>query len=102
MERRRKAFILLLVFCSMVVSLSETGIVKADTTIYIKQSGDVESTELIERDGNIYRFTGNIYSPIIVERNHIIIDGDSYTLEGSKSGIAINLTTSNVTVQEPH
>lgn len=99
----------------MLISVTEGGIVKADTkiyinsnedadtTIYIKQSGDIESTELIERDGNVYRFTGNIYAPIIVERNNIVIDGDGYTLGGgARVGVAINLTTSNVTVKNIH
>lgn len=99
MDEKRKVLVLLLIFCSLLVSVTKVGIVKADTTIYIKQSGDIESTELIERDGDVYRFTGDINVPIIVERNNIVIDGNGYTLDGPRAGVAINLTTSNVTVK---
>jgi len=57
---------------------------------------------LIERDGDVYRFTGDINVPIIVERNNIVIDGNGYTLDGPKSGVAINLTTSNVAFKNIH
>jgi nitrous oxidase accessory protein NosD len=86
----------------MLVSFPEIGTVKADTTIYIRPNGDIESTGLIERNGDVYRFTCVIYSPIIIERNNIVLDGGGYTLEGSSIGVAINLTTSNVTVKNIH
>ena len=91
----------IILLVSLVVAL-EIGTVKADTTICIKQSGEIQSTDLIKRDGNVYLFTSDIYFPIVVERNNIILDGNGYTLEGFGSGWAINLTTSNVTVRNLH
>jgi nitrous oxidase accessory protein NosD len=99
LEKSGATFILLLVFGSLLVSFPEIGVVKADTTVYIKPDGEIKSTGLIERNGDVYTFTGNIYAPVVIERNNIILDGDSYTLEGSTIGVAINLTTSNVTVK---
>lgn len=102
LERSGAVFVLLLVFCSLLVLVPEIGVVKADTTVYIRPNGEVESTDLIERNGDVYTFTGNIYAPIVIERNNIIIDGAGYTLEGTKFWDAINLTTNNVTVKNIH
>ena len=92
----------LLISCLVFFSISEVGVVKAESTIYINQNGEIESTDLIERNGNLYRFKGNISAPIVVERNGIIIDGNGYSLQGSGYGCALNLTTSNVTVKNIH
>lgn len=66
--------------------------VKATGTIYIRADGSVEGTDKIQRDGDIYSFTDNINDSIIVERNNIMIDGNGYTLQGTGSGTAINLS----------
>jgi parallel beta-helix repeat protein len=67
--------------------------------IYIRSDGNVEGTNLIERNGNVYTFKGDIgsvdwddyyafkensvYSQgIVVERDNIIINGAGYTLTG--------------------
>lgn len=92
----------LLISCLVFFLISGMGVVKADTTIYINQSGEIESTDLIERNGNLYRFKANIFAPIVVERNDIIIDGNGYSLQGSGNGYALNLTTNNVTVKNIH
>jgi uncharacterized protein YxeA len=55
---------------------------KASETIYIRATGDVEGTDKIERDGDLYTFTDNINDSIVVERNNIIIDGAGFTMEG--------------------
>lgn len=54
--------------------------VKASGTIYIRADGSVEGTDKIQRDEDIYTFTNDIYDKIVVERSHIIIDGNGYTL----------------------
>ena len=68
--------------------------------IYIRSNGTVEGTDLIQRNGDTYTFTGDIggvnwidywayretstYSQgILVERDNIIIDGAGYNLTGS-------------------
>jgi parallel beta-helix repeat protein len=64
-------------------------------TIYIKSDGSVEGTDLIERNGNVYTFKGDIgvynqtisantyLGGIVVERDNIVIDGAGYKLTGS-------------------
>jgi len=58
--------------------------VKAETgTIYIRPDGSVDPpTAPIQRDGDIYTFTDNIYDSIVIERNNIRIDGAGYILQG--------------------
>ncbi|MHA1209852.1 MAG: right-handed parallel beta-helix repeat-containing protein, partial [Candidatus Freyarchaeota archaeon] len=47
-----------------------------------------------------YNFTGNIYEPIVVTADNIVIDGRGYTLQGSGSGCGFNLTgRKNVTIK---
>ena len=69
-------------------------------TIFIKSNGRIEpSTAPIQRSGETYTLTGNINRQIVLEKNNIILDGLGYTLQGSGSGVAINMTCSNVTIQ---
>jgi len=57
--------------------------VKARGTIYIRPNGSVDPpTAPIQRDGDIYTFTDNIYDSIVIERSNIIINGAGYTLQG--------------------
>ena len=78
----------------------DVGFVGAGGTIYIRADGSVEGTNKIQRDGDVYTFTGNIFDEIVVERSNIIIDGDGYTLQGSGSGIGFYwYDINNVTIQ---
>jgi parallel beta-helix repeat protein len=57
--------------------------------------------------GDTYTFTGDIYSPyvldksaIAVERDNIVLDGAGYSLQGVGNGIGINVTSrSNATIE---
>ena len=81
------------------------------TAIYINSDGSVTGTSMIQRDGDIYRLTGNTYdSPITVLRNNIVLDGEGFSLQGSGgwgiAGVAgvevkaaINLTCGDVIVR---
>ena len=76
--------------------------VEADgTTIFIRADGSVEGTTHISSVDNItYTFTDNFYDEIVVERDNIVIDGADYTLQGTGSGVGLNLTArSNVTIK---
>ena len=61
-----------------------------------------ETTLYISSD---YTFTHDIYEPIVVNADNIVIDGNGYTLQGAGSGYGFNLngrsnvTIKNVTVQ---
>jgi hypothetical protein len=64
--------------------------------IYIRSNGNVEpATAPIERDGNIYKLTGNIIMhTIVIQRDNIVLDGSNYLIEGNKSwmGLAPNFS----------
>jgi len=69
-------------------------------TIYIRSDGIVEGTDKIQRNGNVYIFTGNIYDSLVVERDNIVVDGRGYTLQGTGTDNGIDLSErKNVTVK---
>ncbi|MCW4006287.1 MAG: hypothetical protein NWF04_06815 [Candidatus Bathyarchaeota archaeon] len=56
-------------------------------TVKILPDGSLEPTTYpIQRYGNVYTFTGNVYASIIVDCDNIVIDGSGYTLEGTYNG----------------
>jgi len=83
-----ETLVLLLILCSVLVTLPNIGIVEASGTIYIRADGSIEGTDKIQRDGNVYTFTDNIYQPLVVEKENIIIDGAGHTIEGPHNGLA--------------
>ena len=103
---RRVALVLFLILCFAIVSLPEIGIVKAEGTIYIRADGTVEGTDKIQKDGNVYTFTGDIFDSIVVEKDDVVIDGAGYSLQGNGSGYGIYLihrsyvTIRNVEIEE--
>ncbi len=40
----------------------------------------------IQRNGDVYTFTDNVYARIVVDRDNIVIDGAGYTLQGNYNG----------------
>lgn len=87
MGEQKTAFILFLILCFIVVCVSQYGLVKAQEplNLTIKPDGSVEpDTDLLERNGNIYTFKGNIFGTIMVQKDSIIIDGEGHTLRGRK------------------
>jgi parallel beta-helix repeat protein len=75
--------------------------------ICIEESGEVDPANApISRNGNIYTLTNNIFvnstDGIIIERNDIILDGMSFTLNGTglvnSTGIYLS-SVSNVTIE---
>ena len=76
--------------------------VNASGTIYIRADGNIypPTANITSMDNITYVFTDNNYDGIVVERNHIVIDGAGYTLQGTgtDSGIVM-LHRNNVTVK---
>jgi parallel beta-helix repeat protein len=80
--------------------------------IFINADGSVSGTSTIQRNGNLYHLTGNIYdSPLVVLCNNIVLDGEGFVLRGAggwgipglagrETTAAINLTCTNVTVRD--
>jgi len=57
---------------------------KASGTIYIRADGSIDpATAPIQRVGDVYIFTANIYDEIVMERENIVVDGLGYALQGT-------------------
>lgn len=105
------AIALVLLLC--LTSSASVQSIKSQSTnsIYIRPDGSISGTSEIQHKGNLYTLTGNINDQIlVVECNNIVVDGGSFTLQGAggwgvagvagkESSAAINLTCSNVTIQ---
>lgn len=78
--------------------------VRASGTIYIRVDGSIDPpTAPIQRDGDLYTFTDNIYDSIVIERNNMTLDGAGYTVYGPghfKKSEGLTLSgRSNVTIK---
>jgi len=77
--------------------------VQANGTIYIRADGSIDppTANISTADNVTYTFLDNNYDSIVVERDNIVIDGASYTLQGAGSGNGIVLSgRSNVTLRD--
>lgn len=84
--RRKTVFVMLLVLLVFGILMTTFNIqpVEASGTVYINADGSISPpTTPIQRDGEIYTFTANISDSIVVEKDNIVIDGASHTLQGS-------------------
>jgi hypothetical protein len=82
-----------LILFSVVLAVSFSADTTKFQTIRILADGSVEpSSAPIQRDGNTYYFTGNVYasphvqSAFVVEKDNIVINGAGYTLQGTFNG----------------
>jgi len=101
------SFVFLLFSTAVVIGFVRP--VVAEETIYIRPDGTVEGTDKIQRDGNAYTFTDNIFNQsIIVERDNIVVDGAGYTLQGTEvedsRGVSLyersNITIKNIKIKK--
>ena len=107
MKRAALALILImLILFSAVIAIQFTNsvTVQAYSAITIKSEGNMEGTDKIQRNGNVYTLTDDIInSTITVTCNNVVLDGSGFTLHGPTGWVngigAINLTCSNVTVK---
>lgn len=92
------AFLLLVAVFGVVLSVP---LVRGSGTISIRADGSIDPpTAPIQRVGDYYTFTANIYDSIIIERNNIVVDGAGYTVQGAGSWAGIDLEErSNVTIK---
>ena len=92
--------VLLLSLCALLLAAPIVGSAEANGTVYIRADGTVEGTDKIQRDERVYTFTGNIYGPMVVEKDGVVVDGAGYSLQGTGIGTGINLSgRTNVTVK---
>ena len=101
--KKSSSFILIILLCFVVVFIPQIAIVKAQNSIYIKEDGSVEGTNLIHQDGDIYTLLGNIYDKgLVVEKSDIVINGNGHTISTPPSvdGYNVVLTQlNNVTIK---
>lgn len=84
---------LTLLLTSMLTLASNIQTAGASGTIYIRADGSVDPPSApIERNGDVYTFTSDIYDSIVVERDGITINGNGHLLQGTGSGRGIDLT----------
>ena len=95
------AIVLTLLLTSMLTLAFNLQPVRATGTVYIRADGSIDPpTAPIQRNGDTYTLTDNINDSIVVEKNHTIIDGSGYVLQGFGSGDGFHLScVSNVTIQ---
>ena len=80
--------------------------VDASGTIYIRADGSIEppTADITRDEFNVtYTFNGSNYETIVIERDNIILDGASFTLQvGSADGIILdhrrNVTVKNLNI----
>jgi len=98
---KKTALALLLVLMLSVSLLCSLSIhsVEADVTatIYIRADGTVEGTDKIQRVGDVYTFTADIYDSIVVERDNVVLNGAGYRLkgDGNENGITLSDISNN-------
>jgi hypothetical protein len=68
------------------------AIAQTSESILIKDDGSIEGTNKIQRNENIYTFTGNISGTIQVKKSNIVIDGAGFTLNGN-NGTGIDISS---------
>ena len=91
-------FLMLVNLLILAFSIQSVG---ASGTIYIRADGSIDPpTAPIQRNANVYTFTDNIDGQIIVQRDNVVINGASHTLQGTGSEIGIDLSgRTNVTIK---
>ena len=103
MTGNRKAVGLLVIVCLTGLIAVSPAKPQSTGTIYINADGSFSDPSKIHRSGNVYSLTGDLYgSAIVVECNHIVLDGRGFKLESGTNAwvsgsVAINLTCSDVT-----
>jgi len=93
--------LLIVVLLGTLTVLSRIETASASGTIYITETGEVvPPTDSINRAGDVYTFTSNIYETIVIQKDNIIVDGNGYTLQGAGIGVGFDLINiDNVTLR---
>jgi parallel beta-helix repeat protein len=87
-----KAIVVLLLF--LMVALTVTCVIPVSSqaqvplqTIFIQPDGSIyPATDAIQRNGNTYTFTSNLYAAIDILKSNIVLNGAGYTLSGPYNG----------------
>jgi parallel beta-helix repeat protein len=99
--------------CLLLLAITLTAVLGASThvhkvaaasypVIYIQADGAIHpaTANITSSDNVTYTFTGDIYASLVVQRDHIVVDGAGYTVHGNGSGTGIDISyLNNVTLQ---
>jgi parallel beta-helix repeat protein len=103
-QKAVSGIVLMLLLTSMLSSAFNIQPVKAvGGTIYIRADGSVDppTAPISTMDNVTYTFADNIHDSIVIQRDNIIVDGADYTIQGTGSGIGIQLSyRTGVTVKK--
>jgi nitrous oxidase accessory protein NosD len=82
--------VVVVVFAAIMVNVAEPQ--SPRQRVFIRSNGNVEpSSAPIQRNGDKYTFTGDIYAEFVVEKSGVVVDGAGYTLHGPYNGTRENL-----------
>ncbi len=84
-----KNVIVVLVFLLLSIALIgvSDGSTSALPVIRILSDGSIDPpTESIQRNGDMYTFTADVYARIVVEKDNVVINGAGFTLYGNYNG----------------
>lgn len=80
----------LIAFALMFLATAPIGLASSASTlptIRIMFDGSIFPANVpIQRNGDVYTFTNNVYGQIVVDRDNIVIDGAGYSLQGTYNG----------------
>ena len=101
---QKRVFLIMLILTLTITfcSLKRIEITQANATIYIRADGrvDPQSGPITTTDNITYTFIDNISDQLVIQRNNIVVDGNSHELQGSGSGTGISLASvNNVTIK---
>jgi hypothetical protein len=95
-------------FSSFLVRVIEPHQAKAEGIVYIRADGTIDplSASIVTVDNVTYTLIANVFSQIVIERNHITVDGAGYAVQGDggigSAGVrldgGLNVTVKNTTI----
>jgi parallel beta-helix repeat protein len=95
-DKAALVLMLLSLTASCIIAIQPVKSQLTSREIHIKPDGTVVDSNPvtpIQKYGNVYTFTGDIYGRLDVERSNIVIDGAGYSLKKSELDFAVNVGT---------
>jgi hypothetical protein len=78
---------LVLMFLSSASIVGSASLSSTLPAIRILSDGSIDPPNVpIQRNGDVYTFTADVYARIVVDRDNIVIDGAGYVLQGNYNG----------------
>jgi len=102
LKRRLAELMLLLLLISTLALSLNIQPVRASGTIYIRADGSIDppTASIFTMDNVTYTITDSISESIVLERDNVVVDGASFTLQGAGTETGIDLSgRNNVTIK---